>query len=75
MVSYVAGLFAIISLLGERVSVSITIAICMGWVLFTGILQFFLIRCPQCGECAFIRPSGATLPWVGRRCHHCDRLY
>jgi hypothetical protein len=60
-----------LTMLSEGVAMSIVLT----WFLGFGIAQFVILRCPYCRRSAIKTPSGAFVPWTGRRCRYCDKAY
>ena len=45
------------------------------WFVLFGIGQFFVLRCPHCRNVTTITPSGWAVPFAGRSCRYCGRIY
>jgi hypothetical protein len=75
IVAFMSGPFVLPALLQGRVSNEAIGGAVLGWALLFMVGQFFVIRCPHCHRCAFITPSGASLPWTGSHCRHCGEPY
>lgn len=75
LLMFLLGPFAFQALLHGRISNEAIGGIGVGWFLLFATAQFLVIRCPRCHHCAFITPSGRSVPWVGKNCRHCGTPY
>jgi len=72
---YLVGGLAIIWVVLITGSVSLGLMLGFAWFMLFVWLRSKVMRCPQCGADARMRPDGSYAGWVGTQCRHCGKHY